>query len=289
MAIGGDMGVQIGEIIYFANEFDLLETHLEIHAPFVERFFVAESAVTVSGIEKPLFFKENKEMFSTWGDKLVHVEIPTDIQPKTKEWADFRIQDHEKNRYMHPIACEGVDWVMHSDCDEMLYPDKFAEGRKTLEANPDWEHSCYKLRQSKTYVNCVQKKVNVYRFIKAEPKHFSYSPKGRPRGNFVDGPAGYHFHNCFSKGEQGVDEMYLKVLNRNWMFEEGSPTREQCQYVLDRMGTIYQITEKEIPMIKHIHSGFVCDEPVAMAKRAQPLSYLPEAMQQNISRFPYYA
>lgn len=279
--------MKINEIIFVCNELDMLEVHLEAHAPFVERFLIAESETTVSGLDKPLFFKENKERFAKWGDKLVHVEIPPDIHSRTTGWSDFRIQDHAKNQYVHPIACEGADYVQHSDCDEILYPMEHAIGLNTLEAHPDWLFACYKLRQSKTYVNCIQKKVNVYRYVKANKDGYLLSPKGQPRGATVTGAAGWHFHNCFSS----VDELYWKVLNRNWMFGgwDNVPTREQCELVWNRLGSIYTITKDEVPQIDEIRSSILYDEPELMKARAQPMGYLPLAMQDRIERFPYYA
>lgn len=271
--------MKINELIYFCNEFDMLEAHLVEHAPFINKTFIVESETTVSGLEKPLFFKENKERFSKYN--IEYIQAPPEPK-RSKGWSDFRIIDHNKNLYAHPLACDDADYVMHSDCDEILYPAEHKISLETLDANRDWKFGCYKLRQSKTFVNCVQKKVNVYRYVKADTKGYLLSPKGSPRGGTVEGPAGWHMHNCFST----FDEFYWKMLNRNWLFT--SPvTREECEYFYSRRGELWKITEKDFPKVKEFFA-VMCDEPEAMKKRKQPLEYLPQWMQQNIDRFPYY-
>ncbi len=275
--------MKINEIVYFCNEYDLLEAHLDTHAPYVEKFFVAESEVTVSGLPKPLFFEMNKERYSRFN--IEHIIIPPDLQPKTEGWPDFRIQDHEKNKYVHPIASEGCDWVQHSDIDEIIKPHNYAKGLLILDAHPEWKHSCYHLKQAKTYVNCKQCKVHVYRFVKANPGQYEEGPKGTPRGTFKEGQIGWHFHNCFSN----ADEFWWKCLNRNWFFGgwDNVPTLEDCEWLLDRLGTTHAMTDDDFLNIASIHQ-FIGDTPEVMEKRARPILWLPQWMQDNIERFPYY-
>jgi beta-1,4-mannosyl-glycoprotein beta-1,4-N-acetylglucosaminyltransferase len=274
--------MRVHELIFFCNEFDMLEAHLATHAPFVDKFFIVESRVTVSGLPKPLFLKENESLTSKLNGHYNYklLEAPPELQPVTKGWSDFRVLDHKKNQWAHPIAAEGADWVQHSDCDEILYPHEHELGLRTLEANPDWMFACYKLRQSKTFVNCIQKKVNVYRYVKATPDGYLLSPKGHPRGATVTGPAGWHFHNCFSS----FDEFWWKILNRNWFFDT-MPTKEQCREVYERRGN--GMHNMDVPQIEKFHQ-LMCDVPEAMEKRKQPITYLPKFMQDNIERFPFY-
>ncbi len=273
--------IKVNELIFFTNEFDMLEAHINTHAPFIEKTFIVESEVTVSGIPKPLFFKENKERFSQYN--LEYIEVPANLQPRAPDWKVFRIQDHAKNQYAHPIAAENCDYVMHSDCDEILYPDSHKKGLETLSWHPGWRFACYKLRQSKTFVNCIQKKVNVYRYVRADKDGYLLSPKGNPRGGTVTGPAGWHFHNCFST----FDEFYWKVLNREWFFGT-VPTEAECRYVYGYRGRgMSKITEKEIPEIAGFYA-LMYDKPELMEPRKQPITYLPKWMQDNIERFPYY-
>ena len=56
----------------FFNELDLLEIRLNILDEHVDYFVLAECTETFSGIEKPLYYEENKERFSKWSHKIIH-------------------------------------------------------------------------------------------------------------------------------------------------------------------------------------------------------------------------
>lgn len=60
----------------FFNELDLLEIRLNILGDFVDKFILVESRQTFSGQPKPLYYLENKERFSKWNDKIIHIVVP---------------------------------------------------------------------------------------------------------------------------------------------------------------------------------------------------------------------
>jgi Glycosyltransferase family 17 len=57
----------------FFNELDLLEARLTELDSVAYRHVLAESPVTHQGNPKPLYYAENKERFSAWQDKIIHV------------------------------------------------------------------------------------------------------------------------------------------------------------------------------------------------------------------------
>ncbi len=57
----------------FFQELDLLELRLNILDPYVDKFILVESRQTFSGLEKPLYYEENKERFAKWNDKIIHI------------------------------------------------------------------------------------------------------------------------------------------------------------------------------------------------------------------------
>ena len=59
----------------FFNELDLLEIRLNTLDHIVDKFILVESSVTHSGLPKPFYFEENKERFSKFLDKIIHIKV----------------------------------------------------------------------------------------------------------------------------------------------------------------------------------------------------------------------
>ena len=103
----------------FYNEFDILKKRLRYLSPIVDKFVLVESTVTHRGEPKELLFEKNREMFSEWLDKIIHIVVednPTDKNPWSRE-------NHQRNcitRGLEDIDNEAL--VMISDVDEI--PDR---------------------------------------------------------------------------------------------------------------------------------------------------------------------
>jgi len=63
----------------FYNELDLLNYRLNLLYDVVDYFVIVEATLTHSGKPKKLFFEENKQSFSKFSDKIVHVVV-TNLQ-----------------------------------------------------------------------------------------------------------------------------------------------------------------------------------------------------------------
>ena len=59
----------------FFNELDILKIRLNVLAPVVDRFVISEATETFSGIKKPLYYEENKELFAAFQDRIIHVVV----------------------------------------------------------------------------------------------------------------------------------------------------------------------------------------------------------------------
>lgn len=66
---------KIYDCFLFFNEIDILELRMEILGNYIDKFVIIESSVTFSGKEKPLFFKQNKDKFTKFQDKIIHVIV----------------------------------------------------------------------------------------------------------------------------------------------------------------------------------------------------------------------
>jgi beta-1,4-mannosyl-glycoprotein beta-1,4-N-acetylglucosaminyltransferase len=66
----------IYDVLIFNNELDLLRLRLTYLQSKVDYFVVCESAQTFSNKTKPLYFAENRDLFGSFRDQIVYVEIP---------------------------------------------------------------------------------------------------------------------------------------------------------------------------------------------------------------------
>jgi beta-1,4-mannosyl-glycoprotein beta-1,4-N-acetylglucosaminyltransferase len=105
----------------FYNELDILEKRLKLLDGIVDKFVLVESVETHVGNAKPLFYEENKDRFSKWNDKIVHVIVPKNTDEiKDNFFLEMRHRDYIR---------KGIEWVddddariMISDVDELPDP-----------------------------------------------------------------------------------------------------------------------------------------------------------------------
>lgn len=65
----------IYDIFNINNELDVLELRLNILNNYVDYFIIIESTKTFSGINKPLYYNENKLRYLKFNNKIIHCII----------------------------------------------------------------------------------------------------------------------------------------------------------------------------------------------------------------------
>lgn len=114
----------------FFNELDILDLRLHILSGVVDKFVISESTVTFSGDAKPLFYEENKEMFSEFADKIIHVVVddtPMDCDAYERD-------HHQKCAVMRGIRdAKPDDVIIFSDVDEIPDPETLRKLIPTVE------------------------------------------------------------------------------------------------------------------------------------------------------------
>lgn len=100
----------------FGWELDLLEMRLIEMGSFVDKFVLLESEQTFQGESKVLYYKENKERFSAWSDKIVALTIPSiDVEsPWQREYASREYLKTVLNQFSND------DILLHGDVDELM-------------------------------------------------------------------------------------------------------------------------------------------------------------------------
>ncbi len=107
----------------FFNELDILKIRLNVLSPVVDKFVISEATETFSGLHKPLYYEENKELFAEFRDKIIHVVV--EDTPK----GDTHYRDtFQKNAVTRGLkGCTDEDIIIFSDLDEIPNPDKIRE------------------------------------------------------------------------------------------------------------------------------------------------------------------
>lgn len=68
--------MKVFDCFTFFNELDLLELRFEILDKYVDFFIIIESRQTFSGQPKPLYYREHKERFAKWNNKIINIVVP---------------------------------------------------------------------------------------------------------------------------------------------------------------------------------------------------------------------
>jgi beta-1,4-mannosyl-glycoprotein beta-1,4-N-acetylglucosaminyltransferase len=107
----------------FAGELDLLECRLAELYDCVHRFVLAESPVTYSGLEKPLYYQENAGRFERWADKITYIVVDTSAH----QTAPSR-ENAQRNALRQGLEDFGAgDVLVTGDADEIPHPQDLAE------------------------------------------------------------------------------------------------------------------------------------------------------------------
>ena len=106
----------------FYNEINILKYRLSVLDPVVDYFVLVEAKHTYTGILKPLFYQENKDLFKDFQDKIIHVIV--DDMPNTKNaWDNEHHQRRCISRGLSQIDLANNDILIISDLDEITNPD----------------------------------------------------------------------------------------------------------------------------------------------------------------------
>lgn len=125
----------------FNNELDLLDIRLHELSDVVDRFVLVEATKTHSGLDKPLYYEENKHLFSEFKDRITHVmvfdmpmtedEIHHSLSSKDRQWIEskYQVEDswvrerYQRNKMMAGLEmCSPDDIIIISDADEIVKP-----------------------------------------------------------------------------------------------------------------------------------------------------------------------
>lgn len=113
---------KVYDCFQFFNELDLLEIRLNELNTEVDYFVIVEAELSHQLKPKPLYFLENKERYSKFLDKIIHVVVPAkDFYTEEKEQYTFYNDILQRNRILEGIIdAKDDDLIVISDLDEIV-------------------------------------------------------------------------------------------------------------------------------------------------------------------------
>jgi beta-1,4-mannosyl-glycoprotein beta-1,4-N-acetylglucosaminyltransferase len=105
----------------FFNELDILELRLNILNDVVDKFVLVEASKTQSKLDKIFYFEQNKERYSQFLDKIIHIKV--DNYPEENGWA---MENYQRNCIQHGLEKLNLninDIIAISDVDEIWSPE----------------------------------------------------------------------------------------------------------------------------------------------------------------------
>lgn len=104
----------------FFNELELLDVRLRILDGVVDKFVLVEADRTFRNTPKPLYYEENKSLFSRYKDKIIHVVVK-DMPSGRDAW---QREAHQRDCISRGLTeCAPDDVIVVTDLDEIPNPE----------------------------------------------------------------------------------------------------------------------------------------------------------------------
>jgi len=111
--------MRVVDCFCFFNELRMLRFRLTELGPFVDHFVIVEATKTHKGDPKPLYFLENKHLFTEWLPKIVHVVV-SDMPEGSDPWFREKFQRYNLNRGLSQLNLADNDLIIIGDSDEII-------------------------------------------------------------------------------------------------------------------------------------------------------------------------
>ena len=151
------LGIQPKKVIdcfMFNNELDMLQYRLSELDDVVDHFILVEATKSHSGIDKPLFFNDNKQRFKKYLNKIIHIVVDEHLGDDS--WGAENYHRNCIDRGIQKLKLKDSDIIILSDLDEIPDADRIRDFR---DIKLD-ECYCYVMEQDLYYYNLNCKAVN---------------------------------------------------------------------------------------------------------------------------------
>lgn len=126
--------MKVFDVFLFCYELDLLELRLNLLDPYVDYFVINESRQTHSGLEKSLYYENNKSRFEKFNHKIIYTVIDEPTQQELDVVSNlygishnrcYQQDAYEKDSIKKVLekVCQDEDIIIWSDLDEVPNPE----------------------------------------------------------------------------------------------------------------------------------------------------------------------
>ncbi len=156
----------IYDTFMFFNELELLELRLNELNGVVDKFVLVEATRTFTNKPKPLYYAENKQRFSQFNDKIIHIVVD-DSPDSNNPWVLDRYQKNCVGRGLRNAVPDDI--IMFSDADEIPKAETVRCLTKTLKYDKgviaDLCHNFFKSKMNQKLFGKTLRKINPYVYV----------------------------------------------------------------------------------------------------------------------------
>ena len=162
--------MQIADCFIFYNELKMLSYRLEVLNQVVDYFILVEATHTHVGRPKPLFFQENKHLFTPYLHKIIHIVVDDFPLVEGDHWLNENFQRNCISRGLEKLQLADKDLLLISDVDEIPDPILLSEFKRLnypIEINSLEQHFYYYNMTCRSNEKWYQAKIMSYETYKS--------------------------------------------------------------------------------------------------------------------------
>lgn len=200
--------MKVIDVFPFFNELDILEIRLNILDPYVDCFILSEATKTFSGLEKPLYYQENKDRFEKFNHKIIHNIVEDTTPPELHPYQrDVFQKDNIKKVILENSSDDDV--IIWSDVDEVPNPDAIEDLQSYFEQDAIFH---FAQENCMGYLNLVE----VGGIIRAMTTDWDYGDRPRWLGTKVFGKSILEKYTLSELRSKQENEKNYRIFPGGW-------------------------------------------------------------------------
>lgn len=261
--------MKVYDCFQFYNELDILEIRLNELNSEVDYFVLVEAELTHQYKEKNLYFKENKDRFKPFLDKIIHVVIGADQFYKphtTKHWA------HDNDQLQRRMITKGIVDASENDLIIIADVDEIISCQKLKEVKEKWDGGSYTFAQNLYYW-----------YLNTRACGIRWSHAGIATKSTIDKIGTQQFKSSLTNSQ------YPSIVNGGWHFScIGSA--ENMKNIIDNYAhtEFDYITLDSLKMYRENLTDVLGRTNEGINLVVDHINTLPVYVQQNIEKFKDY-